>query len=77
MTATASATAGCGDGFDDGFDDGLDDGFDVTGDAVIVPRDVYLTLDTGNMRHAEAIAAILERHRVKATFFVANEATQR
>ncbi len=36
---------------------------------------VYLTLDTGNMRHAEDIAAMLARHRVKATFFVANEAT--
>ena len=36
---------------------------------------VYLTLDTGSMRHAEAIAAILARHRVRATFFVADEAT--
>ena len=32
---------------------------------------VYLTLDTGNMRHAEAIATILDKHQVKATFFVA------
>ena len=38
---------------------------------------VYLTLDTGNMRHAEAIAAILGKHQVKATFFVAQERTQR
>ncbi len=38
---------------------------------------VYLTLDTGNMRHAEAIADILARHRVKATFFVAQEKTLR
>ena len=26
---------------------------------------VHLTLDTGNMRHAEAIADILAKHRVK------------
>lgn len=38
---------------------------------------VYLTLDTGNMRHAEAIAAILNKHGVKATFFVAQERTFR
>ena len=38
---------------------------------------VYLTLDTGNMRHAEAIAAILRRHDVRATFFLANERTPR
>ncbi len=38
---------------------------------------VYLTLDTGNMRHAEAIADILAKHRIKATFFVAQEKTLR
>ena len=38
---------------------------------------VYLTLDTGNMRHAEEIAAILRRHDVRATFFLANEKTTR
>lgn len=38
---------------------------------------VYLTLDTGNMRHAEAIAEILNKHQVKATFFVAQERTFR
>ncbi len=38
---------------------------------------VYLTLDTGNMRHAETIADILAKHRVKATFFVAQEKTLR
>ncbi len=38
---------------------------------------VYLTLDTGNMRHAEDIAAILRKHQVKATFFLANEPTPR
>jgi peptidoglycan/xylan/chitin deacetylase (PgdA/CDA1 family) len=36
---------------------------------------VYLTLDTGNMREAERIAAILGRHGVRATFFLANERT--
>lgn len=38
---------------------------------------VYLTLDTGNMRHAEEIASILRKHQVKATFFLANEPTPR
>jgi peptidoglycan/xylan/chitin deacetylase (PgdA/CDA1 family) len=38
---------------------------------------VYLTFDTGNMRHAEAIAATLRRHDVRATFFLANEKTPR
>jgi peptidoglycan/xylan/chitin deacetylase (PgdA/CDA1 family) len=37
----------------------------------------YLTIDTGNMAPAEEIAAILNRHRVKATFFLANEKTKR
>jgi peptidoglycan/xylan/chitin deacetylase (PgdA/CDA1 family) len=38
---------------------------------------VYLTFDTGNMRHAEPIAETLRRHDVKATFFLANEKTTR
>jgi len=38
---------------------------------------VYLTLDTGHMAPAEEIAAILRKHDVKATFFLANEKTQR
>jgi peptidoglycan/xylan/chitin deacetylase (PgdA/CDA1 family) len=38
---------------------------------------VYLTLDTGNMSHAEEIAAILRKHDAKATFFLANEKTTR
>lgn len=38
---------------------------------------VYLTFDTGNMRHAEPIADTLRRHGVKATFFLANEKTTR
>jgi peptidoglycan/xylan/chitin deacetylase (PgdA/CDA1 family) len=38
---------------------------------------LYLTLDTGNMSQAEAIAATLAQHDVKATFFLANERTPR
>lgn len=38
---------------------------------------LYLTLDTGNMAYAEAIAATLARHDVRATFFLANEKTTR
>ena len=38
---------------------------------------VYLTLDTGNMQPAEAMAAVLNKHNVKATFFLANEKTKR
>ncbi len=38
---------------------------------------VYLTFDTGNMRFAEDIAATLDRHRIRATFFLANERTTR
>jgi peptidoglycan/xylan/chitin deacetylase (PgdA/CDA1 family) len=39
-------------------------------------RPVYLTLDTGHMGVADFMADVLARHRVKATFFAANEATQ-
>lgn len=38
---------------------------------------LYLTIDTGNMEPAEAIAGILRKHDVKATFFLANERTKR
>ncbi len=38
---------------------------------------VYLTLDTGHMAPAEEMAAILRKHDVKATFFLANEKTRR
>jgi peptidoglycan/xylan/chitin deacetylase (PgdA/CDA1 family) len=38
---------------------------------------VYLTLDTGNMEPAEAIAGILKKHEVRATFFLSNEPTKR
>ena len=36
---------------------------------------VYLSFDTGNMSVAEGIAQTLEKHRVLATFFLANERT--
>ena len=38
---------------------------------------VYLTLDTGSMSQADNIAATLNKHQVKATFFLANEKTVR
>jgi peptidoglycan/xylan/chitin deacetylase (PgdA/CDA1 family) len=38
---------------------------------------VYLTFDTGDMGPAEQIAAILKKHEVRATFFLANEKTLR
>ncbi|GEM_PF-167603 len=38
-------------------------------------KPLYLTLDTGNMASAELIAEILNKHQVKASFFLANERT--
>ena len=38
---------------------------------------LYLTIDTGNMRFAEEIARTLSQHRIRATFFLANEKTFR
>ena len=38
---------------------------------------LYLTFDTGAMHQADTIAAILRKHQVKATFFLANEKTFR
>jgi len=38
---------------------------------------LYLTFDTGNMRHATLIADTLSRHGAKATFFLAQEKTLR
>jgi peptidoglycan/xylan/chitin deacetylase (PgdA/CDA1 family) len=46
-------------------------------DAAACKGTLYLTLDTGNMVSAEHIAEVLARHRVKATFFLANERTYR
>ena len=36
---------------------------------------LFLTVDTGSMSHADLIAATLNKHQVKVTFFVANEKT--
>ncbi|WLI89967.1 polysaccharide deacetylase family protein [Massilia sp. R2A-15] len=38
---------------------------------------IYLTFDTGSQSQAEFIAATLNRHHIKATFFMANEKTTR
>lgn len=38
---------------------------------------IYLTFDTGSQSQAELIAATLDKHHVKATFFLANEKTTR
>jgi peptidoglycan/xylan/chitin deacetylase (PgdA/CDA1 family) len=40
-------------------------------------KTIYLTFDTGNMSQAEHIASVLKRHEVRATFFLANEKTNR
>jgi peptidoglycan/xylan/chitin deacetylase (PgdA/CDA1 family) len=40
-------------------------------------KPVYLTLDTGGMQSADLIAQILQKHQVRATFFLANEKTFR
>ena len=38
---------------------------------------IYLTFDTGSQSQAEFIAATLNQHHIKATFFMANEKTVR
>jgi peptidoglycan/xylan/chitin deacetylase (PgdA/CDA1 family) len=38
---------------------------------------IYLTFDTGSQSQAELIANTLRKHRIKATFFLANEKTVR
>ena len=40
-------------------------------------KTVYLTFDTGNMSVAPLVADVLKRQNVKATFFLANEKTNR
>lgn len=40
-------------------------------------KTVYLTFDTGNMSVAQYVADTLRQHQVKATFFLANEKTNR
>ena len=39
-------------------------------------KPLYLTLDTGHMDVAQMMADVLNKHQVKATFFVANEKTK-
>ena len=36
---------------------------------------IYLTFDTGSQSQAELIEQTLQRHHIKATFFLANEKT--
>jgi peptidoglycan/xylan/chitin deacetylase (PgdA/CDA1 family) len=40
-------------------------------------KTVYLTFDTGNMSVAQNVADILNRQKIRATFFLANEKTNR
>lgn len=49
----------------------------AAGAAAACDKPVYLTIDTGGMQSAELIAGILNKHDVRATFFVANEKTFR
>ena len=37
---------------------------------------LYLTFDTGHMGIADLVARVLRKHRIQASFFAANEATQ-
>lgn len=39
-------------------------------------RPVYLSFDTGHMGIAEAVVAVLDRHAIPATFFLASEPTR-
>jgi peptidoglycan/xylan/chitin deacetylase (PgdA/CDA1 family) len=48
-----------------------------TASAATCAGQVYLTIDTGHMEPAETMAATLNKHNVKATFFLANEKTRR
>ncbi|TFV86386.1 polysaccharide deacetylase family protein [Oxalobacteraceae bacterium OM1] len=36
---------------------------------------IYLTFDTGSQSQADTVAQVLARHKIKATFFLANEKT--
>lgn len=55
---------------------GLALGLGAVARAASCERPVYLSFDTGHMGNAEAIAAVLERLQVPATFFLAAEPTQ-
>lgn len=45
-------------------------------DSASCKKPVYLTLDTGHMGVAPQMAEVLARHKVRVTFFAANERTQ-
>lgn len=47
------------------------------GDGSACKGTLYLTFDTGSQSQADLIADTLRRHRIKATFFLANEKTVR
>ena len=47
-----------------------------TSNSGVCTNPVYLTLDTGHMETAPFMADVLNKHQVKATFFVANEKTK-
>jgi peptidoglycan/xylan/chitin deacetylase (PgdA/CDA1 family) len=47
------------------------------GSAKNCDKTIYLTFDTGNMSVATHVADVLKRHQIKATFFLANEKTNR
>lgn len=49
----------------------------LVGRAMACEKPLYLTLDTGGMQSAELIAQILQKHDVRATFFLSNEKTFR
>jgi len=49
----------------------------IHGNAQTCQKTVYLTFDTGNMSVAQYVADTLRKHQVKATFFLANEKTNR
>jgi len=48
----------------------------AAGPAIACERPVYLTFDTGHMAVAPLVAEVLQRHDVKATFFLADERTR-
>lgn len=48
----------------------------ATGEPPPCDKPVYLTVDTGHMGVAEVFAQVIQRHQIKVTFFLANEATQ-
>jgi peptidoglycan-N-acetylmuramic acid deacetylase len=43
--------------------------------AAVCDKPLYLSFDTGHMQVAPLVAEVLNRHQVKATFFLANERT--